>query len=65
MKIIVYYLCTMSVDGEEQTTQFVSTFLDQVEAEDVFGSMQCGVFDDDYTRYYPTRIEYVLDEEEA
>lgn len=55
----------MSVDGEEQTTQFVSTFLDQVEAEDVFGSMQCGVFDDDYTRYYPTRIEYVLDEEEA
>lgn len=55
----------MSVDGEEQTAPFVSTFLDRVEAEDVMHSMECGVFDDDYTRYHPTRIEYVLDEEEA
>ncbi len=65
MKIIVYYICTVKTDGEEQSTKHISTFLDQVEAEDIFGSMQCGVFDDDYVTYYPTKIEYVLNEEEA
>jgi len=61
--ITLYYVAILVADGEVTTTQHESKFLDRVEAEDVMGSMECGVFDDDYIKYVPTKIVYELEEE--
>jgi hypothetical protein len=62
MKTIIYFV-VVTEDGERESMQL--TYSDRVEAEDVIGSMECGVFDSDTVKYEPVRIEYVLDEEEA
>lgn len=62
MKTIIYFV-VVTEDGERQSMQL--TYSDRIEAEDIMGSMERGVFDDDYIKYEPVRIEYVLDQEEA
>lgn len=51
-------------DGGEIPQPARSEFLDPVEAQDIMHSMECGVFDDLYTRYVVDRIVYELDSKE-
>jgi hypothetical protein len=58
----VHFIMITALDGEEISTNGISTFNDPFEAEDIMHSMECGVFDDDYVHYIPQKIVYELEE---
>jgi len=58
----VHFIMITTEDGEEIRNDCSSKFKYSHEAEEIMQSMECGVFDDDYVHYVPTKIVYELEE---